>query len=58
MLDPKLIRNQLADVAEQLKRRAFELDVAKIEQLESQRKEIQVRTEELSEQSTPKAALA
>ncbi len=47
MLDPKLIRNQLADVAEQLKRRAFELDVAKIEQLETQRKAIQVRTEEL-----------
>ena len=47
MLDPKLIRNQLADVAAQLKRRAFELDVAKIEQLEAQRKAIQVRTEEL-----------
>ncbi len=47
MLDPKLIRNQLADVAAQLKRRAFELDVAKIEQLETQRKAIQVRTEEL-----------
>ena len=47
MLDPKLIRNQLADVAAQLKRRAFDLDVEQIEQLEAQRKAIQVRTEEL-----------
>ncbi len=47
MLDPKLIRNQLADVAEQLQRRAFALDIASIEQLETQRKAVQVRTEEL-----------
>ncbi|MGB5726620.1 MAG: serine--tRNA ligase, partial [Thiogranum sp.] len=47
MLDPKLIRNQLADVAGQLKRRGFDLDVGQIEQLEVQRKDIQVRTEEL-----------
>ena len=37
MLDPKLIRNQLADVAAQLKRRAFDLDVEQIEQLEEMR---------------------
>jgi seryl-tRNA synthetase len=47
MLDPKLIRNQLADVAAQLKRRAYDLDVETIDQLEAQRKAIQVRTEEL-----------
>jgi seryl-tRNA synthetase len=47
MLDPKLIRNQLADVAAQLKRRAFDLDVFKIRALEERRKDIQVRTEEL-----------
>jgi len=47
MLDQKLIRNQLADVAAQLKRRGFDLDVEKIEQLEAQRKDIQVRTEAL-----------
>ena len=47
MLDPKLIRTHLAEVAEQLKRRAFELDVGRIEQLETERKDIQVRTEEL-----------
>ncbi len=47
MLDPKLIRNNLEEVAAQLKRRGFVLDTAKIEQLESDRKAIQVRTEEL-----------
>ncbi len=33
MLDPKLIRNNLEEVAAQLKRRGFVLDTAKIEQL-------------------------
>jgi seryl-tRNA synthetase len=37
----------LADVAAQLKRRAYDLDVETIDQLEAQRKAIQVRTEEL-----------
>ena len=47
MLDPKLIRNQLADTAAQLQRRGFTLDVENIERLETQRKDIQVRTEKL-----------
>ena len=47
MLDPKLIRNNLDEVATQLKRRGFSLDTAKLEQLENERKAIQVRTEEL-----------
>ncbi|WP_455235294.1 serine--tRNA ligase [Thiogranum longum] len=47
MLDPKLIRGQISDVAMQLKRRGFDLDVDTIERLEARRKEIQVRTEEL-----------
>jgi len=47
MLDPKLLRNQLSDVAVQLKRRGFDLDVEQIERLESTRKAIQVKTEEL-----------
>ena len=47
MLDPKLIRNQLADTAAQLQRRGFTLDVQNIERLETQRKGIQVRTEKL-----------
>jgi seryl-tRNA synthetase len=47
MLDPKLIRTQLDNVAAQLKRRGFVLDTARLEQLETERKAIQVRTEEL-----------
>ena len=47
MLDPKLIRTQLDSVAAQLRRRGFVLDTARLEQLETERKAIQVRTEEL-----------
>jgi len=47
MLDPKLIRTQLDSVAAQLGRRGFVLDTARLEQLETERKAIQVRTEEL-----------
>ena len=47
MLDPKLIRNNLNEVAVQLKRRGFVLDTEKLEQLENERKALQVRTEEL-----------
>ncbi|VAW81012.1 Seryl-tRNA synthetase [hydrothermal vent metagenome] len=47
MLDPKLFRNELDSVAEQLKRRGYELDKSKIETLETRRKAIQVNTESL-----------
>jgi len=48
MLDPVLLRNQPADLAERLRAsRGFELDVARLEALESARKQIQVRTQEL-----------
>ena len=53
MLDPKLIRSDLSSVAEQLKKRNFDLDVAALEQLESSRKQCQIKTEELqSERNT------
>ncbi|MBN2646973.1 MAG: serine--tRNA ligase [Thiotrichales bacterium] len=47
MLDPKRIRNELIQVAEQLKTRGFTLDVAQIEALETQRKEWQVKAQDL-----------
>ena len=47
MLDPKLIRSELASVAEQLKKRNFELDVATLERLEQERKACQIETEQL-----------
>ncbi len=50
MLDPKLIRNNLDQVAERLKGRGFMLDTRSIERLESERKALQVRTEELQAQ--------
>jgi seryl-tRNA synthetase len=49
MLDPKLIRSDLASIAEQLKKRNFNLDVAALEQLEQKRKTCQVQTEELQQ---------
>ena len=48
MLDPALLRGQLADTAARLKAtRGFELDVAALEKLEAERKHIQSRTQEL-----------
>lgn len=47
MLDSKLVRTQLADVAERLATRGFQLDVVRFEALESQRKAVQTRTEQL-----------
>lgn len=47
MLDPKLIRAELDEVAEKLASRGFTLDVEKLAALEEQRKELQVRTQDL-----------
>jgi seryl-tRNA synthetase len=47
MLDPKLIRSELDEVATRLARRGFRLDVDRIRALEEQRKETQVATENL-----------
>ncbi|WP_428821235.1 serine--tRNA ligase [Microbulbifer sp. MCCC 1A16149] len=55
MLDPKLIRNQLDEVAAALTKRGVQLDKAKLEQLEEQRKELQVRTESLQNERNSKS---
>jgi seryl-tRNA synthetase len=48
MLDPALLRTQPADLAARLRAsRSFELDVDQLETLESERKQLQVRTQEL-----------
>ncbi len=47
MLDSKLVRTQLHEVAERLAARGFVLDVARFEALEAQRKTVQTRTEQL-----------
>ena len=46
MLDIQLLRNDLAGVAARLATRGFELDTAAFEQLENQRKALQVQSEE------------
>mgnify|MGYP001821467813 CR=1 FL=1 len=55
MLDPKLIRSDLNAVAEQLKKRNFELDVATLNELESKRKACQVETEKLQSERNTKS---
>jgi seryl-tRNA synthetase len=47
MLDPALLRGQLDVVAERLARRGFALDTAALEALETQRKAVQVQTQDL-----------
>ena len=47
MLDIQSLRNDLAGVAARLKTRGFELDTARFEQLEAERKAIQTRTQDL-----------
>ncbi|VXB30901.1 seryl-tRNA synthetase, also charges selenocysteinyl-tRNA with serine [Luteimonas sp. 9C] len=48
MLDPSLLRQHLTDTAARLREtRGFELPVSRIESLEAERKQLQVRTQEL-----------
>ena len=47
MLDPRLLRNELEETAKQLARRGLQLDVARISQLETERKAVQVEAEQL-----------
>ncbi len=58
MLDPRLIRNELDDVAVQLARRGYTLERERIAELESRRKAIQVRTQDLqNERNTQSKAI-
>jgi seryl-tRNA synthetase len=48
MLDPTLLRTQPAELAQRLKAtRGFDLDVDRVQSLESERKQLQTRTQEL-----------
>ncbi len=55
MLDPRLFRGDLENTAAQLARRGFELDVAAIERLESERKSLQIETENLQAEKNKSA---
>ena len=50
MLDPKRLRNDLPGVVAGLARRGFTFDEARFGALETERRELQVRTEELQAQ--------
>ena len=47
MLDPRLLRSDLDNIAEQLARRGYQLDKERIIVLEARRKELQVQAQEL-----------
>ncbi len=47
MLDAKYLRNNIEEVAQKVRRRGFDLDVAALSALEEQRKGIQIETQEL-----------
>ena len=47
MIDPKLIRADLAGVVKNLKRRGFKLSLGEVTVLETRRKDLQVKTQEL-----------
>lgn len=57
MLDPKLIRSDPHGVAEQLKKRGYELDVALLERLEKNRKDCQIRTEQFQNERNSKSKM-
>jgi seryl-tRNA synthetase len=55
MLDPKLVRAEPDAVAKALTKRGFSLDVNKLKQLESDRKELQVKAESLQQERNTRA---
>ncbi|MCK5640235.1 MAG: serine--tRNA ligase [Gammaproteobacteria bacterium] len=55
MLDPRLFRTELEETATQLARRGFNLDAARIAQLEAERKELSVQTQNLQKQRNDSA---
>ena len=57
MLDSKLLRNEMQRIANELSKRGFLLDAAKIEALEEERKALQVKTQELQHERNTKSKL-
>nr|VFK03346.1 MAG: seryl-tRNA synthetase [Candidatus Kentron sp. H]VFK03694.1 MAG: seryl-tRNA synthetase [Candidatus Kentron sp. H]VFK06559.1 MAG: seryl-tRNA synthetase [Candidatus Kentron sp. H] len=57
MLDPNRIRNQLDITAELLSRRGFTLDVVTLRELEVERKQVQIRTQELQQKRNNRSKL-
>ncbi len=55
MLDVKLLRQDIDSIARQLARRGFKLDTARLTALEAERKEVQVRTQQLQNERNTKS---
>ena len=55
MLDQKLLRNNLQEVADKLAKKGFELDVLKLSGLEESRKQLQIDTENLQSERNSKS---
>jgi len=55
MLDQKLVRNNLQEVADKLIKKGFKLDVAKLNGLEESRKQLQIDTENLQSERNSKS---
>ncbi|MUH71118.1 serine--tRNA ligase [Psychrosphaera haliotis] len=55
MLDPKFLRNEIQETAARLATRGFKLDVARLEELETRRKDLQTATQELQNERNAKS---
>lgn len=55
MIDPKLLRNDLAGTAEKLAKRGFKFDTEQYNTLENKRKALQVKTQELQNERNVKS---
>lgn len=57
MLDPKIVRSELDQVASQLARRGFELDKAALTELEAKRRDVQARTQALQSERNARSKM-
>jgi len=55
MLDPKFLRQDLENTAQQLQKRGYVLDIEQFSHLEEQRKQIQIKTQELQSERNSKS---
>ncbi len=55
MLDPKVLRNELDSVTRKLEKKNFQLDTGQFLQLESERKDLQIRTQNLQSERNSKS---
>lgn len=57
MLDPRIVRSELDEVASQLARRGFELDKAAFAELEAKRRDVQARTQTLQSERNARSKM-